>query len=92
VPVLLVPGNHERSQVPVPLLARHPGPHLLDHPRTVVLEALARARSPGRLGAVRPRRRVIVACLARGNPGALTGTKRRGLRSACNHTSPGAPE
>ncbi len=39
VPVLVVPGNHERSEIPFPLLASHPDLHLLDHPRTVVIEA-----------------------------------------------------
>lgn len=39
VPVLLVPGNHERARVPYPLLSRHPNLHLFDRPRTVALEA-----------------------------------------------------
>jgi DNA repair exonuclease SbcCD nuclease subunit len=39
VPVVVVPGNHERSAIPYPLLAAHPGVHLLDRPRTLVLEA-----------------------------------------------------
>lgn len=39
VPVLLVPGNHERGRMPYPLLARHPGLHLFDRPRTVLLSA-----------------------------------------------------
>jgi DNA repair exonuclease SbcCD nuclease subunit len=39
VPVLLVPGNHERGAVPYPLLARHPRLHVLDRPRSVTLEA-----------------------------------------------------
>ncbi len=38
VPVILVPGNHERSAIPFPLLTRHPGVHLLDRPRTVELD------------------------------------------------------
>lgn len=38
VPVLLVPGNHERARVPYPLLAVHDGLHVFDRPRTVVLE------------------------------------------------------
>ena len=37
VPVVLVPGNHERSSLPFPLLAAHPRLHLLDRPRTVHL-------------------------------------------------------
>jgi DNA repair protein SbcD/Mre11 len=39
VPVLLVPGNHERGRLPYPLLALHEGLHIFDRPRTVVLEA-----------------------------------------------------
>jgi exonuclease SbcD len=39
VPVLLVPGNHERGRVPFPLLALHERLHVFDRPRTVVLEA-----------------------------------------------------
>ncbi|MBL8923105.1 MAG: metallophosphoesterase [Myxococcaceae bacterium] len=39
VPVLLVPGNHERSRLPFPLLALHPRLHVFDRPRTFVLEA-----------------------------------------------------
>ena len=39
VPVLLLPGNHERSRLPHPLLALHRHLHVFDRPRTVVLEA-----------------------------------------------------
>lgn len=39
IPVLLLPGNHERGQVPHPLLAMHRNLHVFDRPRTVVLEA-----------------------------------------------------
>ena len=39
VPVLLVPGNHERGRMPYPLLAIHERLHVFDRPRTVVLEA-----------------------------------------------------
>lgn len=38
VPVLLVPGNHERSALPRPLLAAHPGLHVFHRPTTVVIE------------------------------------------------------
>jgi DNA repair exonuclease SbcCD nuclease subunit len=38
VPVVLVPGNHERSALPYPLLASHAYFHILDRPRTVELE------------------------------------------------------
>jgi DNA repair exonuclease SbcCD nuclease subunit len=39
VPVLLIPGNHERARMPYPLLALEDGLHVFDRPRTVVLEA-----------------------------------------------------
>ncbi len=39
VPVLLIPGNHERSRIPYPLLAIDECLHVFDRPRTVVLEA-----------------------------------------------------
>ena len=37
VPVMLVPGNHERSALPYPLLASHRNLHVFDRPRTVQL-------------------------------------------------------
>jgi DNA repair protein SbcD/Mre11 len=37
VPVIVVPGNHERSAIPYPLLAAHPGIHIFDRPRTFTL-------------------------------------------------------
>jgi DNA repair protein SbcD/Mre11 len=39
IPVLLVPGNHERSRLPYPLLAVHENLHVFHRPRTVHLEA-----------------------------------------------------
>jgi len=66
VPVVLVPGNHERSALPMPMLALHPDLHVLDRPRTVVLSVRglriaiggfpclrhdARGRFPAELGA-----------------------------------------
>jgi exonuclease SbcD len=39
IPVLLVPGNHERSRLPYPLLAVHENIHVFHEPRTVHLEA-----------------------------------------------------
>ena len=39
IPVLLVPGNHERSRMPFPLFALHERLHIFDRPRTIVLEA-----------------------------------------------------
>jgi DNA repair protein SbcD/Mre11 len=38
VPVVVVPGNHERSAIPFPLLAMHPGVHILHRPRTVLVK------------------------------------------------------
>jgi DNA repair exonuclease SbcCD nuclease subunit len=38
IPVYLVPGNHERSAIPFPLLAQHPNIHLFDRPRTFTAE------------------------------------------------------
>jgi DNA repair exonuclease SbcCD nuclease subunit len=37
VPVILVPGNHERSALPYPMLASHADLHVFDRPRTVAL-------------------------------------------------------
>jgi exonuclease SbcD len=39
IPVFLVPGNHERSHIPYPMLALHPGIRIFDRPRTF-LESL----------------------------------------------------
>jgi len=38
VPVLLVPGNHERSALPYPLLAAQDGLHVFHRPSTFVIE------------------------------------------------------
>ena len=38
IPVLLVPGNHERSRIPHPLLAVHENLHVFDRPKTVALD------------------------------------------------------
>jgi DNA repair exonuclease SbcCD nuclease subunit len=38
VPVLLVPGNHERSAIPCPLLAMHENLHVFRSPSTAVVE------------------------------------------------------
>ncbi len=39
IPVLFVPGNHERARLPYPLLAVHEHLHVFDRPRTIALEA-----------------------------------------------------
>jgi DNA repair exonuclease SbcCD nuclease subunit len=38
VPVCLVPGNHERSKIPYPILARHAGLFVFDRPTTFQME------------------------------------------------------
>ena len=42
VPVVLVPGNHERSALPFPLLAAHSHFHAFDRPRTIELDVAGR--------------------------------------------------
>jgi DNA repair exonuclease SbcCD nuclease subunit len=37
IPVVVVPGNHERSAIPYPLLAAHPRVHIFDRPRSFTL-------------------------------------------------------
>lgn len=37
IPVVVVPGNHERSAIPYPMLAMHSGIHIFDCPRTFKL-------------------------------------------------------
>jgi DNA repair protein SbcD/Mre11 len=39
VPVLLVPGNHERGRIPYPLLALHESLHVFDRPRSLVCQS-----------------------------------------------------
>lgn len=41
VPVFLVPGNHERSRIPLHLWARHPSLLIFDRPRTFVCRLAA---------------------------------------------------
>ena len=43
VPVFIVPGNHERSTLPHLRFASHPGVHVFDRPRTVVVQVRDRA-------------------------------------------------
>ena len=38
IPVFVVPGNHERSNIPFRILAAHPHIHIFDEPRTFCLE------------------------------------------------------
>ncbi|MBN1949520.1 MAG: DNA repair exonuclease [Candidatus Cloacimonetes bacterium] len=41
IPIVLLPGNHERSLLPETFLTRHPGIHLMNHPRILQLELKA---------------------------------------------------
>ena len=36
IQVLLIPGNHERSQIPLSLFAKHPNLHIFDKPKTII--------------------------------------------------------
>jgi DNA repair protein SbcD/Mre11 len=38
IPIVVVPGNHERSRIPYPLLARHERIHVFDTPGTFAFE------------------------------------------------------
>ena len=38
IPIVIVPGNHERSQLPPSLFLNHPNIHVLDRPRTYRFE------------------------------------------------------
>lgn len=42
VPVLIVPGNHERSRIPHVRLAEHPRVHVFDRPRTYAIDVRGR--------------------------------------------------
>jgi DNA repair exonuclease SbcCD nuclease subunit len=81
IPVLLVPGNHERARLPYPLLALHDNLHVFERPRTVVLES--RGLRVGFIGfpyadAVRRRFRDVLA-------GATSGAPAADVRVLCIH-------
>lgn len=38
IPVLIVPGNHERSKIPLNLWGMHPNLHIFDQPKTIALD------------------------------------------------------
>jgi exonuclease SbcD len=42
IPIVLVPGNHERSKLPASLWLAHPNIHVFDRPRTFPIEASGR--------------------------------------------------
>lgn len=42
IPVIIVPGNHERSSIPTNLLLSHPNIHILDRPTTLSLSIRGR--------------------------------------------------
>ena len=85
VPVVVVPGNHERSAIPYPLLATHPDVHILSAPRTVRLEIrgsrVAVAGFPFQRHDVQGRFR---------QPGSRrpAGGRRRRTRACCAYTRP----
>lgn len=64
VPVLLVPGNHERSAIPYPLLAAHPHLHVFREPSTVVIERSGLRVAFGGFPCARAVRRAFPALLA----------------------------
>lgn len=81
VPVLLVPGNHERARLPHPLLALHDGLHVFERPSTAVLEARGlRVAFIGfpYVGPIRSQFRAILAAATRNAPPA-------DLRVLCLH-------
>lgn len=65
LPVCLVPGNHERSALPYPLLDRHPDLHVLARPACVRLAVrglrLIVGGFPFQREGIRPRFRALVA-------------------------------
>lgn len=65
VPVVVVPGNHERARLPFPLLARQRNIHVFDGPRTVVSSAAGERVALGGFPYVRSVRRVFRRELAR---------------------------
>jgi exonuclease SbcD len=73
LPVLLLPGNHERSRVPHPLLALQRNLHVFDRARTVTLQAGGlRAAFAGfpYAGEVRSRFQALLAAARAGEAGA----------------------
>ena len=73
VPVVVVPGNHERSRIPHRRHAEHPGVHILDRPRTVELDLrgirVSLAGFPYERGGVRSRFPTLVEESAPGGSG-----------------------
>jgi DNA repair exonuclease SbcCD nuclease subunit len=47
VPVFVLPGNHERSRLPCPLLAMHPNLHAFDRPRMFAIDVAGTAIAIG---------------------------------------------
>ncbi|MCU0234686.1 MAG: metallophosphoesterase [Thermoanaerobaculales bacterium] len=74
VPVVLVPGNHERSALPYPLLASHEHLHVFDRARTIALEAggsrVALVGFPCLREGAQDRFAALAAAAARGSEGA----------------------
>jgi len=82
VPVVLTPGNHERSALPYPMLAAHRSLYVLDRPRTVRLELggvrVAAVGFPCERSGVRDRFKSLVAAARRGS-------ERADIRLLCLH-------
>lgn len=38
IPIVIVPGNHERSELPISFLTSHPNIHILEEPRSMILK------------------------------------------------------
>ncbi|MBK8998763.1 MAG: metallophosphoesterase [Myxococcales bacterium] len=81
VPLVLVPGNHERAALPFPLLLRHPNVFVLDRPKTVDLTLAGLRVSIGGFPYLRHARRSFAAALS---ATALSRT-RADLRLLCMH-------
>jgi DNA repair exonuclease SbcCD nuclease subunit len=68
IPVVVVPGNHERGRIPHLRFAQHPGIHVFDRPRTFLLDVkgvrVAMAGFPSERDNVRERFTDLVAATA----------------------------
>ncbi|MEM6990614.1 MAG: exonuclease SbcCD subunit D [Myxococcota bacterium] len=59
IPVVVIPGNHERARLPCPLLIMHQNIHRLDRARTVMLEVRGTSVAVGGFPYARKVRRVF---------------------------------
>jgi exonuclease SbcD len=64
IPVFVVPGNHERSEIPYSMLALHPGIRIFDRPRTFTADVggvtVSLAGFPFRRGPIRDEFRKVL--------------------------------